>query len=85
MSTLVGFHFVKSKKSGKEFCIANVVTDYGTRDIENDCVGSKVAEIFLPEEQLHYLTPADIGKEVLMDYEISGGRAYLVSMNVVRK
>lgn len=83
MSKLVGFKHFTSKK-GANFCVANVVTEYSAREITIDCVGSKVEEIFLPADQLTYLIPSDIGKEVRLEYEISGGRAYLTKFEVVR-
>lgn len=83
MSTLVGFKHFTSKK-GVSYCVANVVSSYNDREIQNDCVGSKVEEVFLPEEQKDYLKPSDIGKKVNLDYEISGGRAYLLRLEVVR-
>lgn len=81
---LVGYKHFKSKK-GVDFCVANVVTAYNDREASNGCVGAKVEEIFLPEAQLNYLAVNDIGKEVKLAYEISGGRAYLVQLEVVRK
>ena len=36
----------------------------------------------MPEEQYDFLKPEHIGKEVKLDYELSGGRAYLVNVTV---
>lgn len=69
-------------KNGKEYCVANVTTPYKDRDKERGCVGSDVQEIFLPEKQLNLLSPADIGKDLDLNYELSGGRAYLVDVSV---
>jgi hypothetical protein len=35
-----------------------------------------------PDSQLDYLTPADCGKKCQLDYEINGGRAYLINFSV---
>lgn len=82
MTKLVGYKKITSKKSGKEFCVASVVQDVSEREKENGFIGQKVDEIFLPEVQLDLLKPSDIGKELLLDYELSGGRAYLVNVAV---
>ena len=82
MTKLVGYKKITSKKSGKDFCVASVVQDASKREKENGFIGQKVDEIFLPEVQLDLLKPSDIGKELLLDYELSGGRAYLVNVAV---
>ncbi|WP_418840608.1 hypothetical protein [Roseburia inulinivorans] len=82
MTKLVGYKKITSKKSGKDFCVASVVQDVSEREKENGFIGQKVDEIFLPEAQLDLLKPSDIGKELLLDYELSGGRAYLVNVAV---
>ena len=82
MTKLVGYKKITSKKSGKDFCVASVVQDVSEREKENGFVGQKVDKIFLPEAQLDLLKPSDIGKELLLDYELSGGRAYLVNVAV---
>lgn len=76
MAKLVGYKKFVSKK-GKEFCVANVVSPYTDRDIERDCVGSKVEEIFMPDNMCNFFSPSDIGRELDLSYEINGGRAYL--------
>lgn len=82
MTKLVGYKKITSKKSGKEFCVASVVQDTSDREKENGFIGQKVDEIFLPESQIDFLKPSDIGKELLLDYELSGNRAYLVNVAV---
>lgn len=82
MTKLVGYKKITSKKSGKDFCVASVVQDVSEREKENGFIGQKVDEILLPEAQLDLLKPSDIGKELLLDYELSGGRAYLVNVAV---
>lgn len=82
MTKIVGYKKITSKKSGKDFCVASVVQDVSEREKENGFIGQKVDEIFLPEAQFDLLKPSDIGKELLLDYELSGGRAYLVNVAV---
>lgn len=85
MTKLVGYKKFVSKKNGKTYCVAEVVQDLSAREIENGSVGQKVDEIFLPEDKLDLLKITDIGKELTLDYELSGGRAYLVNVTVVNK
>lgn len=85
MSRLVGYKRFVSKKNGKEFCVANVVSEYGARDKSNGCIGEKVEEIFLPEEKVIFLQPSHIGKEIKLEYELSGGRAYIVDFEILGK
>lgn len=82
MTKLVGYKKITSKKSGKEFCVASVVQDVSDREKRGGFVGQKVDEIFLPESQLDLLKPSDIGKELGLDYELSGNRAYVVNVTV---
>lgn len=81
MCRLVGYKRFTSKK-GKEYCVANVVSQYSQRDEERGCVGEKTEEIFLPDNCLKLLKPEDVGCELDMTYEYSGGRAYLVDVAV---
>lgn len=84
MSKLVGYKRFTSKK-GERYCVAQVVSDFSQRDIDNGCCGSRVEEIFLPAERVDELNPSHIGKEIKFDYELSGNRAYLVDFHVVSK
>lgn len=82
LTKLVGYKKITSKKSGKHFCVASVLSDLSPREKEQGAVGQKVEEIFLPEEQIDFLKPADIGKEFFVNYNISGGRAYVSDVSV---
>lgn len=85
MVKLVGYRNFVSKKNGKEYCVASVVSDLTERDRANGAVGNKVEEIFLPEDLTNYLKPDMVNKEVTLDYELSNGRAYLVNLSVKDK
>lgn len=82
MSKLVGYRRFTSKKNGKDYCVAEVETPFSTRETSSGAVGCKTEQIFIPEDQYDLLKPADIGKEIKLDYELSGGRAYLVNVTV---
>lgn len=85
MAKLVGFKRFVAKKNGKEYCVANVISEYSGREKANGCIGEKVEEIFLPEELTNLLQPGHVGKDVKMEYELSGNRAYLVNLEIVNK
>lgn len=82
MSTLIGYRRFKSRKNNKEYCVANVLSSYNDREIENGCAGEKVDEIFLPDKFLNTLQPSDIGSPIRFDYEVSGGRAYIIDLSI---
>ena len=84
MAKLVGYKNFTSKK-GVDYCVAEVVSEATERDKQNGLVGCKVEEIFLPEDKINFFNPSHIGKEVKFDYELSGGRAYLVDVSIVNK
>lgn len=79
---LVGYKRFTSKK-GVNYCVANVVSEYNDRDKENNCFGSKVEEIFLPDSAYDLLTPKDIGHELSLQYDIVGNRAYIAGVKVL--
>lgn len=81
-SLLVGYKRFKGK-NGKDYCVANIVTDYSEREVKYDNFGRKVQEIFLPDEFYNYLEVKHIGKSVELGYEINGTRAYLTSFSVI--
>lgn len=85
MTKLVGYRKFASSKNGKEYCVAQVVSDVTEREVNRGFVGQKVEELFLPEDQIDVFKPSDIGKEIETTYELSGGRAYLVKVSVLSK
>lgn len=85
MTKLVGYRKFASTKNGKEYCVAQVVSDVTEREANRGFVGQKVEELFLPGDQVDILKPTDIGKEIETTYELSGGRAYLVKVSVLSK
>ena len=81
MAKLIGYKKGTSKK-GNDYCMATLLYELSERDKQNGAVGQKVEDIFLPENQINYLKPEHIGKEIVCDYEYSGGRGYLVGITV---
>lgn len=78
---LMGYHRFTSKKN-KECCVASVLKDLTPRDQAYGYVGQKTDEIFMPDSQLDLLKPEDIGKELILDYDMSDGRAFLYNVTV---
>lgn len=81
MSKLVGYKRFTSKK-GERYCVAQVVSQFSQRDLDNGCCGSKVEEVFLPAEKVDFLNPSHIGKDIEFQYELSGNRAFLIDFTV---
>ena len=47
--------------------------------------GEKVEEVFMPADKVDSVNESLIGKEVKLDYELSGNRAYLVDVTFLDK
>lgn len=77
MITLVGYQRGTSKKTGKPYCIAHVVQDKA-----NGVTGSKTDNLFMPDGLLDLFKVEDIGKELILEYNLSGSRAYLSNVTV---
>lgn len=82
---LMGYRVGKSSKSGNAYCQMHLLVDPSVRDIEFGHIGSKVQVEFTPQNQVNLLKPTDIGKQVQLDYEFSGSRAFIVSVSVLDK
>ena len=81
MMKLVGYRKGTSKK-GSAYCMMNVLTDASEIDRSNGQIGQKTEEIFLPSNLVDMLKPSDIGHEVICDYSVSGGRAFLDNVTI---
>lgn len=81
MMKLVGYRRGTSKK-GSAYCLMNILTDSSDVDRSNGQIGQKTEEIFLPSNLVDMLKPSDIGHEVICDYSVSGGRAFLDNVTI---
>lgn len=83
-NVLLGVKKFSSEKSGtkKDYEVILVSGPFNQRSIENGCFGSDVSEIFLPDNLRGRLNPADIGKDIVLDYDVNGNKAYLTGFNV---
>lgn len=82
--TLAGFKRFKSKKNGKDYCVATILNPYPVNSGNSQNYGCEAEAIFLPDEYYNYLTIDDIGKSVTTSYDVVGGRAYLREFSVDR-
>lgn len=80
---LIGYKRFTSKKN-VETCIASVVQDLSDRDRAGGSVGQRVDEIFMPHDQVDYLQPEHIGKELSFSYDMVSGTPYLSKVTVVK-
>lgn len=81
MSKLLGYKKGMSKKN-TPYCMMHIVSDFNPREKSEGAVGQKTEDIFLPTELVDLLKPSDIGHEVILDYTVSGGRAFLNNVTV---
>ena len=80
---LVGYKRFTSKQ-GKDYCVANVVSDYSLAETNKGCVGMKVQEIFIPDEQYGYLNNEHIGHELKLTYGLGDyGKPRVTSVEIV--
>lgn len=80
---LVGYKRFKSKQ-GKDYCVANVISDYSPAEISRGCTGKKVQEIFIPDEQYGYLNNEHIGHELKLTYGLGEyGKPRVTSVEIV--
>ena len=82
MPKLISYKKFAGKKDGKQYCVATVTSELTAVDKQNGYVGCKVEELFMPENLVNLFKPEDIGHEVVCDYNISGGRAFLTNVTV---
>ncbi len=82
MVKLKGYINGKSKK-GTDYTMIYVEKDFSSVEKANGAVGTKVSTEFMPASQVGKLTQKDIGKELSLEYDVNGGRAYLISVSVL--
>lgn len=79
---VIGYRKFKSK-NGVNCCIVGFVTAFNDRDLRFGAKGYKYQEQFVPDSY-HDLFNADvIGKNIRVNYEINGERAYVKSIDIL--
>lgn len=74
---VMGYREFNSKKTGRLCKMLAVATPYNASEVQSGCVGFRVEDIFLPDDCGLKVSDSDIGKEVVIDYNVVGGRAYV--------
>lgn len=81
---LKGFKKFKSKK-GDSFCVLYVEDDFSPNDKLNsdEVAGLATESMFVDASVASKITAKDIGKKILPQITLSGGKAYVVDVTVV--
>ena len=82
MPKLIGYRKFTGKKDGKRYCVATCISELTPSDKNNGYVGQKTEELFMPEHLVDLLRPEHIGRELVCNYTISSGRAFLEDVAV---
>ena len=78
---ILGFRKFVSK-TGKPTCIVQVAVPYTDREIEKGACGTKVEEVWIPEQFQHLFNAQAVGKNALIIYEVVGKNAYVYSVEI---
>ena len=79
-NVLVGFK--RGSFEGRKYESFWVATDLKEKDIQNGSAGMSVEKFYTPEDLIGLLRPEDVGKELALDFEVTNGKAYLLSFTV---
>lgn len=78
METLLNVHNFHSEKKNRDYSVIQVLRELTIREIENGYLGTQtVEEIFLPDNLVGKFGQKDIGKEIVRQYSVIGGKAIL--------
>lgn len=78
METLLNVHNFHSEKKNRDYSVIQVLRELSIREIENGFLGTQtVEEIFLPDNLVGRFGQKDIGKEIVRQYSVIGGKAIL--------
>lgn len=72
-----------TSKAGKNCEVMIIQSEFTPRMASDGCFGYNVEELFVPDNKVGFLKPGDIGHRIVIDYEISNGRAYMTGFNVL--
>lgn len=82
MNKLIGYRMGTAQKTGRAYCMAYVLSEPSDRDKEFGAVGQVAEKVYMPADQVDFLKPEFIGKELKFDYVLSGGKPYLSHVTV---
>lgn len=84
MEKILNVHNFTSSKNGKSYTVLSIIRDLSDREKQNGYIGNQICEdIFLPDNLVNTFSSSDIGVEIVREYSIVGGKAYLE--NIIRK
>lgn len=73
-----------TSKAGKDFAVLQIAEPFVQREVDSGCVGSRVSEIFCPDDLRSQVDTLVIGKPIDLVYDVVGGRAYLVGFSSIK-
>ena len=73
-----------NSKDGTRYEIMTLASDPSDDEALNGSFGKLTEEIFVPAQMHNRLSMDDLGREILLDYEVSRGRARLTGFQVKR-
>lgn len=76
---VLGFRKFTSK-GGNECRMLTVMEPYTDHAKQAGAVGNRVEDLFIPRECNFVVTEKDVGREVIVDYDVVGNRAYVSSV-----
>lgn len=82
MGKVLGYRNGKSFKTGKAFCEIYVASEIKPADAEHGWNGMRIDRVYAPENQLDYMRPEFVGKELTCEYNINGRSAWLERISV---
>lgn len=71
-----------NSKTGKPFCILQTVTPYTDRELEYGACGSKIEEVWVPEQFHELVNPQSVGKTAHISYTVDGNKAYIAGITI---
>lgn len=78
MEKLLNIHNFHSSKKNADYSIIQILRDITPREVENGFLGTQIVEeIFLPDGLVGKFNVSHIGKEIVRQYSIIGGKAIL--------
>lgn len=78
--TLLGVKHFTSKK-GKEYAVLQITAPFTQYETNAGSVGVKVEEKFVPDNLLDKASSLTVNKPIAFDYDVSGGRAYVLDFH----
>lgn len=79
-NVLLGFK--RGNFDGRQYESMWLGSELKEKDYANGSAGMSVEKFYVPDDMIGILKPEDIGKELAMDFEVTNGKAHLLSFAV---